>query len=448
MLWNREIETMPREQLRALQGERLRKAVAYAYERVPFYRRRLDEAGVRPDDIRGLDDLDELPFTTKADLRDHYPFGLFAVPQREVARIHASSGTRGKLAVVGYTAGDLRVWGEVVARALLLAGARPGDVIHNAYGYGLFTGGLGLHAGAEAIGATVVPMGGGNTARQVMLIRDFGARVLCCTPSYALTIAEEFERQGVDTAELPLAVGIFGAEPWSDAMRDEIERRLHITATDIYGLSEVIGPGVANECAEAKQGLHIAEDHFLPEIIDPHTGQSLPPGEYGELVFTSLTKEAFPNIRYRTGDITCLIDEPCVCGRTSRRMARLRGRHDDMLIVRGVNVYPSEVEAVLLAIEEIAPFYQLVLEREGALDTLDVQAEVTEEFHRAGGAALEPTHPPVGALRERIGRDLHSRLGINTGITLLPPNTLARIEVGKVVRVVDRRTTEGLRTED
>lgn len=440
MIWNREVETMPREQLRALQSERLRATVARAYERVPFYRQRLDEAGVRPTDIREFDDLSKLPFTSKGDLRDHYPFGLFAVPRSEIARIQASSGTRGKLTVVGYTAGDLRVWGEVVARCLYLAGARAGDLVHNAYGYGLFTGGLGLHLGAETIGATVVPMGGGNTPRQVMLIRDFGATVLCCTPSYALTIAEECERQGIDPRDLPLRYGVFGAEPWSDALRDEIERRLDLTATDIYGLSEVIGPGVANECVEAKDGLHIAEDHFLPEVIDPATGEPVAPGEYGELVFTSLTKEAFPNLRYRTGDITRLIEEPCVCGRTSRRMARLRGRADDMVIVRGVNVYPSEIEAVLLAVEEIAPFYQLVLGRDGALDTLDVQAEVTEGLYRQTGGTLAPDQPLVSTLRQRIARDLHSRLGLTTGLTLLPPNTLGRIEVGKAVRVVDKRT--------
>ncbi len=443
-IWNRAIETLPRDRLRALQGERLRAAIAHAHERVPFYRQRLAAAGVAPGDIRGLDDLGRLPFTTKADLRDHYPFGLFAVPRAEVARIHASSGTRGKLTVVGYTTGDLAVWGEVVARAISLAGGGPGDIIHNAYGYGLFTGGLGLQLGAEALGATVVPMSGGNTPRQAMLIRDFGARVLCCTPSYALTIAEEFERQGIDPRDLPLAYGIFGAEPWSDALRAEIERRLGLVATDIYGLSEVIGPGVANECVEAKDGLHIAEDHFYPEVVDPDTGAPLPPGAWGELVFTSLTKEAFPNIRYRTGDITTLLEEPCACGRTSRRMARLRGRHDDMLIVRGVNVYPSEVEAVLLALEEIAPFYQIVLARDGALDTLEVQAEVTEEFHaacRAADGGLDPDEPRVRALRARIGDQLRSRLGLGATVTLLAPNTLTRIEVGKAVRVVDKRSS-------
>jgi phenylacetate-CoA ligase len=438
-IWNPDIERMPRRQLRAVQEERLRAAVAWSYERVPPYRERFDAAGLRPAHIRGLDDLPKLPFTTKADLRDHYPFGLFAVPREEVARLHASSGTRGKLTVVGYTTSDLAVWGEVVARALCLAGAAPGDIIHNAYGYGLFTGGLGLQLGAETLGATVVPISGGNTPRQVTLLKDFGARVLCCTPSYALTIAEEGERQGLDPRELPLAYGVFGAEPWSDALRAEIERRLAIVATDIYGLSEIIGPGVANECVEAKAGLHIAEDHFLPEVIAPETGEPAAPGEWGELVLTSLTKQAFPNIRYRTGDITMLIEEPCVCGRTSRRMARLRGRHDDMLIVRGVNVYPSEVEAVLLALEELAPFYQLILDRQGALDTLEVQAEVTEDFARGAGDALDPERPATRALHGRIADTLRSRLGLTTTVTLLAPHTLTRIEVGKAVRVVDRR---------
>jgi len=441
-IWNPAIETMPRDRLRALQEERLRWSVAHAYARVPFYRQRLDAAGIHPADIQILDDLPKLPFTTKTDLRDNYPFGLFAVPMDQIARVHASSGTRGKLTVVGYTKNDLAVWGEVVARAICLAGGQPGDLIHNAYGYGLFTGGLGLHLGAETLGATVVPMGGGNTPRQVMLIRDFAARGLCCTPSYALTIAEECERQGLDTKTLPLAYGIFGAEPWTDALRDEIERRLNIVATDIYGLSEVIGPGVANENADVQHGLHIAEDHFYPEIIDPDTGEVLPPGEWGELVFTSLTKEAFPNLRYRTGDITMLIDEPSPCGRTNRRMARLRGRHDDMLIIRGVNVYPSEVESVLLALDEIAPFYQLILAREGALDTLEVQAEVTEEFcvgcHTPSGD-LDPDHPRLRALHDRIADQLRTRLGLGTTITLLAPNTLTRIEVGKAVRVIDRR---------
>ena len=354
-------------------------------------------------------------------------------------RLHASSGTRGKLTVVGYTRHDLGVWAEVCARALCLAGAQPGDIVHNAYGYGLFTGGLGMHDGATLMGATVVPVSGGNTPRQVMLLRDFGAHILCCTPSYALTIADEVERQGIDPATLPVRAAILGAEPWTDAMRAAIERRLALAAVDIYGLSEIIGPGVACECVEARHGLHLAEDHFLPEIIDPQTGESLPPGEQGELVLTNLTKEAMPLIRYRTGDITAFIPEPCRCGRTSLRMARLRGRHDDMLIVRGVNVYPSEIEAVVVGMGGIAPFYQIILDRAGALDTLEVVAEVTTAFHGIAGWALDAGHPAVRALRGRLADALKSRLGLTCTVTLVEPGALERIEVGKAVRVVDRR---------
>ncbi|HEY7909073.1 MAG TPA: phenylacetate--CoA ligase [Thermomicrobiales bacterium] len=440
MLWNPEAETMERGHLRDVQSVRLREKVAYVAERVPFYRERFAAHGVAPQDVRSVDDLSHLPFTTKSDLRDNYPFGLFAVPQSAISRIHASSGTKGKLTVVGYTRHDLGVWAEVCARALALGGGQPGDVVHNAYGYGLFTGGLGMHDGGELMGATVVPMSGGNTARQVMLLKDFGAKVLCCTPSYALTIADEIERQGIDVAALPLAYAILGAEPWTDEMRREIEQRLAIKAVDIYGLSEIIGPGVACECVEAQHGLHIAEDHFLPEIINPETGEILPLGEQGELVLTSLTKEANPLIRYRTGDITALIPEPCPCGRTSMRMARLRGRQDDMLIVRGVNVYPSEVEAVLLGMGGIAPFYQIVLDREGPLDTMEVVAEVTPSFHGIAGWSLDADHPAVRELRGRLTDDLKSRLGLTCRVTLVEPGAMERIEVGKAVRVVDRRT--------
>ncbi len=439
MLWNPDAETMGREQLRALQTERLRDRVRYVAECVPFYRERFAAHGIAPDDIRSLDDLARLPFTTKSDLRDNYPFGLFAVPQAEIARVHASSGTKGKLTVVGYTKGDLAIWAEVCARALALGGAQPGDIVHNAYGYGLFTGGLGMHDGSELMGATVVPMSGGNTARQVMLIRDFGAKVLCCTPSYALTIADEMERQGVDPRALPLASAILGAEPWTEEMRREIEQRLALKAVDIYGLSEIIGPGVACECVEAQHGLHIAEDHFLPEIIDPETGETLPPGAQGELVLTNLTKEAMPLIRYRTGDITALIPEPCACGRTSMRMSRLRGRHDDMLIVRGVNVYPSEIEAVLLGMGGLAPFYQIILDREGPRDTIEVMVEVTPAFHGIAGWSLDPSHEAVRTLHERLTHALRSRLGLTCTVTLVEPGGMERIEVGKAVRVVDRR---------
>ena len=439
MLWNPEAETMERGHLRDVQSARLREKVAYVAERVPFYRERFAAHGIAPEDVHSVDDLPRLPFTTKSDLRDNYPFGLFAVPQSDIARIHASSGTKGKLTVVGYTRHDLGVWAEVCARALALAGGQPGDVVHNAYGYGLFTGGLGMHDGSTLMGATVVPMSGGNTARQVMLLKDFGAKVLCCTPSYALTIADEMERQGIEATALPLAYAILGAEPWTDEMRGEIERRLAIKAVDIYGLSEIIGPGVACECVEARHGLHIAEDHFLPEIINPETGDVLPPGEQGELVLTSLTKEANPLIRYRTGDITALIPEPCACGRTSMRMARLRGRHDDMLIVRGVNVYPSEVEAVMLGMGGIAPFYQIILDREGPLDTMEVIAEVTPSFHGIAGWSLDADHPAVRELRGRLTDALKSRLGLTCRVTLVEPGAMERIEVGKAVRVVDRR---------
>ncbi|MDQ6905661.1 MAG: phenylacetate--CoA ligase [Chloroflexota bacterium] len=439
MLWNPDAEAMDRDRLRDLQAARLREKVAYVAERVPFYRERFAAHGIAPDDVQSVDDLARLPFTTKSDLRDNYPFGLFAVPQSAVVRIHASSGTKGKLTVVGYTRHDLGVWAEVAARALTLGGGQPGDVIHNAYGYGLFTGGLGMHYGGELMGATVVPMSGGNTPRQVMLLKDFGAKVLCCTPSYALTIADEMERQGIDPKELPLSFAILGAEPWTEEMRGGIEERLAIAAVDIYGLSEIIGPGVACECIEARHGLHIAEDHFLPEIINPETGDVLPPGEQGELVLTCLTKEAFPLIRYRTGDITALIPEPCTCGRTSMRMARLRGRHDDMLIVRGVNVYPSEVEAVLLGMGGIAPFYQIILDREGTLDTMEVMAEVTPSFHGIAGWALNPDHPAVRELHGRLVDALKSRLGLTCRVMLVEPGGMERIEVGKAVRVVDRR---------
>lgn len=439
MLWNSDAETMGRDRLRDVQSARLREKVAYVAARVPFYRERFAARGIAPEDVRSVDDLPRLPFTTKSDLRDNYPFGLFAAPRSEIVRIHASSGTKGKLTVVGYTRHDLGVWAEVCARAIALGGGQPGDVIHNAYGYGLFTGGLGMHDGGELMGATVVPMSGGNTPRQVMLLKDFGAKVLCCTPSYALTIADEVERQGIDARELPLASAILGAEPWTDAMRREIERRLAIKAVDIYGLSEIIGPGVACECVEERHGLHIAEDHFLPEIIDPETGDAVPPGEQGELVLTSLTREAIPLIRYRTGDITALIPEPCSCGRTSMRMARLRGRYDDMLIVRGVNVYPSEVEAVLLGMGGIAPFYQIVLDREGSLDTMEVMAEVTPSFHGIAGWSLDPDHPAVRELRGRLTDALKSRLGLTCRVTLVEPGAMERIEVGKAVRVVDRR---------
>ena len=439
MIWNRTMETMSRADLERLQLERLRHVATRAYERVPLYRRRFDEAGVRPDQIRTLADLRRLPFTRKADFRDHYPFGLLAVPLRECVRLHASSGTTGKPTVVAYTRGDLAVWAEVCARALAAAGAQPGDVFQNAYGYGLFTGGLGMHYGAELLGLTVILASGGNTERQVLLLQDFGAKILACTPTYALVLAEAFRQRGIAPGSLPLRFGILGAEPWSEAMRDEIERGLGIKAVNIYGLSEIIGPGVSVECVEAQAGAHIFEDHFLPEVVDPQTGEPLPPGQYGELVFTTLTKEAMPMIRYRTGDIAALLPDACPCGRTHVRMSRVMGRTDDMLIIRGINVYPSQVEAALGSLPELTPHIQLVVTRERALDDLEVRVEVREAFAAQVGGSLTDGNPAVEALRARCEQKLHGVLGIHAKITLAAPGTLPRSEGGKLRRVDDRR---------
>ncbi len=364
MIYNIEIETLPREALEAIQLRRLKETVERVYAAVPFYRRKFDEAGVAPSDIQCLKDLERLPFTTKADLRDNYPYGMFAVPMDNVVRIQASSGTTGKLTVVGYTARDIRTWSELMARGLAAGGTTRGDIIHNAFGYGLFTGGLGVHYGAERLGASVIPVSGGNTRRQVLIMKDFGPTILTCTPSYALHLAEALAEAGVDPGSLRFKSGIFGAEPWSENMRAEIEAKLHLNAIDIYGLTEVIGPGVSVECLEAKNGLHIFEDHFIPEIIDPQSGETLPNGAQGELVFTSITKEAFPVIRYRTRDVSSLDREPCICGRTLLRMRKVSGRTDDMLIIRGVNVFPSQIESVIMEIEEVEPHYQLVVDRE------------------------------------------------------------------------------------
>ncbi len=421
-------ETMPREQLAALQLERLRATVKNAYDNVPLHRSRLDAAGVRPEDIRSLADVQQLPFTLKTDLRDHYPFGMFARPRAELARLHASSGTTGKPTVVGYTMRDLDNWADLMARSLHAGGARRGDVVHNAYGYGLFTGGLGAHYGAERLGATVVPMSGGSTERQVSLIMDFGARVLCSTPSYALAIAEVAEQQGVNLArDSSLGVGMFGAEPWSDAMRVEIEARLGLRAVDVYGLSEIMGPGVACEC-EQRNGLHGWEDHFLFEVIDPDTGRPVADGEPGELVITTLTKEALPMLRYRTRDITRVSTAPCGCGRTHARILRVTGRNDDMLIIRGVNVYPSQVEAVLVGLEGVAPHYQLVVERHGALDHVTIEAEAQP--------GLEPS--AFDALARRIGHQIKTMLGISADVVVKRPGEIPRSQ-GKAVRVRDLR---------
>lgn len=430
MYWNERYECMDEEELRELQLERLQATVKRAFYNVPFYRRAFQAIGLEPGDIKDLEDLHRLPFTTKEDLRDNYPFGMFAVPMSEVVRIHSSSGTTGKPTVVGYTRHDIEVWAELMARALVCAGATRHDIIHNAYGYGLFTGGLGIHYGAEKLGASVIPVSGGNTKRQIMIMKDYGSTVLTCTPSYALHLAEVMGEMGVSPEELKLRLGVFGAEPWSENMRREIERRLNLTAIDIYGLSEVIGPGVAIECPE-KNGLHIFGDHFLVEVVDPKTGQSLPFGQLGELVITSLTKEALPVIRYRTRDLTALLPGKCPCGRSYVRVARFTGRTDDMLVIRGVNVFPSQVESVLLEMGGIEPHYLLVVDRQGALDTLEVQVEVSEELFSDKVRCLEE-------LERKLKAELESVLGLSLKVTLVEPKSLQRSE-GKAVRVIDKR---------
>ena len=420
-------ETMPRGKLAALQLKRLRQTVKNAYENVPLHRKRMRKLGIEPGDITSLADLARLPFTVKADLRDHYPFGMFARPRAQLARLHASSGTTGKPTVVGYTLKDLDTWSALMARSMACAGARPGDVVHNAYGYGLFTGGLGAHYGAERLGATVVPMSGGATERQIVLIQDFGARVLCATPSYALAIAEVAEKQGVDLRRSKLKVGIFGAEPWSEAMRKEIQTRLGLKAIDLYGLSEILGPGVACECEEAQAGLHGWEDHFIFEAIDPDSGKAVAEGEQGELVITTLTKDALPMLRYRTRDITRLSTERCGCGRSHLRIKRITGRNDDMLIIRGVNLYPSQVEAALLGVPELAPHYQLVVERRGAMDHLTVEVEIAP----ASAAA----HPLVA---QAVKHHIKSMIGVTAEVIVKNPGDIPR-SMGKAVRVRDLR---------
>jgi phenylacetate-CoA ligase len=444
MIFQPELETLSRERLEKLQDERLRFVVGYVYERVPFYRQRLDEAGVDPKAFGGLKDLHKLPFTRKDHLRENYPFGLFAVPREEVARIHASSGTTGKPTVVGYTKKDLQVFAEVVARSLAAAGARPGMMLHNAYGYGLFTGGLGLHGGAEALGMTVVPVSGGMTERQVMLIQDFRPEVISCTPSYAQTLAEAFRKRGVSPEALSLEYAVLGAEPWTEAIRKQVDEGLGVRSTNIYGLSEIIGPGVANECVEERQGSHIWEDHFLPEVVDPDTGEPLPEGKVGVLVLTNLTKEAMPLLRYWTGDLTFLTYEPCACGRTHVRMGPILGRTDDMIIIRGVNVYPTQVEAVLLGIPEVVPYYQIVVRREGTLDEAELKVEVSEDFFREIGEkalsdeVIEADHR-LHALKEKVAHKIKDTIGVSMRVTLLAPGQAPRSEGGKLRRVLDLR---------
>jgi phenylacetate-CoA ligase len=431
VIWNREAETLPTARRRALQLERLQALVTWAHRSVPFYRGRLPATPVR-----SLEELPNLPFTRKPDLRAHYPFGLLAVPRTELIRIHASSGTKGKPTVVGYTREDLDMWREVMARAMVAAGARSGDLLHIAFGYGLFTGGLGFHDGAERIGMVVLPVSSGNTARQQLLLQDFRPAGLAATPSFALHIAETLREQGGHPDRLGLRYGLFGAEPWTEALRDALERAWGCPAYDIYGLSEIIGPGVSGEC-EVREGLHIADDHFLPEIVDPRSGQPVPAGGEGELVISTLTKRAMPLVRYCTGDITSLHPEPCRCGRTTVRMARVKGRTDDMLIIKGVNVYPSEVESALLAIGELDPHYQLVVDRSTTLANLEIRVEPAAALlAQAGYAVLEADSAAGRTLRHKIGERLRAAIGLTVEVTLVPPGTVPRSE-GKAVRVIE-----------
>ena len=429
-MFDREVETMSRAGIQGLQTERLKWSLARAYDNVPHFKRKFDEAGVKPGHLKTLKDIKHFPFTVKTDLRDNYPFGMFASPQSELRRVHGSSGTTGKPTIVGYTQGDLDRWAGLVARSMAAGGARPGDLVHNAYGYGLFTGGLGAHYGAERLGCVVVPVSGGGTERQVILLQDFGARILCSTPSYALNIAEVARKMGVDLTTLPLERAFFGAEPWSDAMRGELERQLGLRAIDIYGLSEIMGPGVACECDSVQVGLHGWEDNFLFEIIDPETLEPLPMGESGELVITTLTKEALPMIRYRTRDITRLTDEPCACGRSHVRILRVTGRDDDMLIIRGVNIYPSQVESVLVSVPNLAPHYQIILRHDGMMDTMGVDVEIAPDIPCADSdlTAL------AGEVRQRI----KAIIGVTCAVVAKRPGELPRSE-GKAVRVLDQR---------
>jgi phenylacetate-CoA ligase len=429
--WEEEMETLPRVGLESIQLKRLQSLVKRVYGTVEPYRQKMIDAGITPDDIRTLKDLQKLPFTTKDDLRDNYPFGMFTMGLEDIVRVHASSGTTGKPTVVGYTKKDIDTWATLIARCLACAGATSGDMVHNAYGYGLFTGGLGAHYGAEKLGATVIPVSGGNSKRQINIMKDFGSTVLMSTPSYALNLAEAMEEMGVSPSSLSLRVGIFGAEPWSENMREEVERKLNIKAVDIYGLSEVIGPGVAQECLQSTKGMHIFEDHFLPEIIDRETGEVLPPGERGELVFTTLTKEAFPVIRYRTKDISCLYTETCNCGRTLVRMEKVTGRTDDMLIIRGVNVFPSQVEHVLMGVEGVEPHYQIIVERQGTMDTMTVEVEVSDSIFSDEIKNLEQ-------LSHGISKDIKDILGVTCKVKLVNPRSIRRSE-GKAQRIIDNR---------
>lgn len=427
--------------MECLQLDRLQNTVRNVYRHVEFYRKKFDEVGVTPDDIQSLEDIPKLPFTKKQDLRDHYPFGLFAVPQDEIVRIHGSSGTSGKPTLVGYTKNDIETWTEVVARSVVAAGGKKSDIFHNAYGYGLFTGGIGLHYGAEAIGATVIPMSGGNTERQITLIEDLKPRGICATPSYMLNIAERMKERGIDPSQSSMEYGIFGAEPWSDEMREKIEQTFHLKAVDIYGLSEIIGPGVSVECHEGQNGLHVHEDHFYIEVINPKTLEPVAEGEEGELVFTSLTKEALPIIRYRTGDISSITREECICGRTLTRMSRVKGRTDDMMIIRGVNVFPSEVESALLQVENLVPHYQIHLIKKDAMDSAELHVEMDSVFYETTAGNLND--PRVLLLERKIQQLIKSTCFVSMDIVFNSPKTIPRSE-GKAIRVVDRRDNNAI----
>ncbi|AOH53716.1 phenylacetate--CoA ligase [Peribacillus muralis] len=438
-MYNPEIETATRAEMESMQLTRLKRTVSYVFENVSYYREKFSEMGLDPTDIQTLNDVTKLPFTKKQTLRDQYPFGLFAVPMEEISRIHGSSGTSGKPTVVGYTKNDLENWATIVARGIVAAGGRKSDIFHNAYGYGLFTGGLGLHCGAEKLGVATVPISGGNTDRQITIINDFKPRGICGTPSYILNIAEKMEEMGLDPADNGLEYGIFGAEPWSEEMRATLEKKLKLKAMDIYGLSEIMGPGVAIECHEAQNGLHIAEDHFLVEVINPDTLERVDDGEDGELVFTSLTKEALPIIRYRTGDIASITREPCTCGRTTTRMSRVKGRTDDMIIVRGVNVFPSEIERVLFQMEGIVPHYQIHLVNKGQMDSVELHIEIESGFYREIEGDL--AHQNVGKLKKRLQQQMKSTCLVTIEIVVNIPKSIPRSE-GKAIRVVDKRKGE------
>ncbi|MFP3886105.1 AMP-binding protein [Priestia filamentosa] len=435
-MYNMEIETLTRTQVEKLQMSRLRTTLKSVYLNTNFYRTKFEKLGINPDSIQSLHDVTKLPFTTKQDFRNHYPFGLFAVPMEDIVRIHGSSGTSGKSTVVGYTKNDIKNWSKIVARAIISAGGRKSDILHNAFGYGLFTGGLGLHFGAEECGISTLPISGGNTERQITLIQDFKPRGICGTPSYILNIAEKMEEMGLDPRNTSIEYGIFGAEPWSEEMRVILEQKFSLKAIDIYGLSEIMGPGVAIECHEAQDGLHIAEDHFLVEVIDPDTLHPVPDGKDGELIFTSLTKEALPIIRYRTGDIGSITRETCRCGRTTARMSRVKGRLDDMIIIRGVNVFPSGIERVLLQVSELVPYYQIHLVKKGIMDSVELHVEVNREFYNRIGQDMN--NAQATQLKRKIQHDIKSFCLITVGVILNIPNTIPRSQ-GKAIRIIDLR---------